>query len=93
MTVDGELSFNARALSVFWLVVRAQFVVIKLIGFYLEVAMRFGGVVDPGSAGGSDTVVGDVDIPLCSPIRGVSIVSRTRIILSVLSFYPPSRGA
>ena len=63
MTVHGELSFNTRALSVFWLVVRAQFV-IKLIGFYSEVAMRFGGVVDPGSAGGSDTVVGDVDIPL-----------------------------
>ena len=62
MTVHGELSFNTRGLSVFWLVVRAQFV-IKLIGFYSEVAMRFGGVVDPGSVGGSDTVVGDVDIP------------------------------
>ena len=83
LTVHGELSFKTRALSVFWLVVRAQFV-IKLMGFYSKVAMRFGGVVDPGYAG-ADTVVGDVDIPLCSPIRGASIVSRTHLIYSLFS--------
>ncbi|CAM9854055.1 unnamed protein product [Ectocarpus fasciculatus] len=36
---------NARVLSVFWLLAEAQ-IVFKLIGFYSEVTIPFGGVVD-----------------------------------------------
>ena len=69
-----ELSFYARTLSVFWLVVIAHFV-IKLIGFYSVEVMCFGGVVGRESAGGPNIVVGDVMVPPVVPSTGVSVDS------------------